>query len=56
MATMPTQGNGEEEPYCAIIGPENSQKLILAETEDWTADESVQIVCESGHVDLTEWQ
>jgi hypothetical protein len=60
---MPTQGNSEtggesfdSDPYCAIVGPEEDQKLVLAETEDWAADKSAQIVCSEGHVDLAEWQ
>lgn len=60
---MPTQGNSDSgnesadsDPYCAIVGPEENQKLVLAESENWAADKSAQIVSESGHVDLAEWQ
>lgn len=46
-----------EEPYCALIGTEGNERLIIAESENWTdPDETAKIGCSKGFVDLAEWR
>lgn len=45
------------EPTARLIprrGKEDT--LVFAEQEDWSAEDAVQIVCESGWVDLEDWR
>lgn len=49
-----TTAQQADRPVTRLVGPEGRQTLIMATSETYVADKSIQIVCEDGYVDLAE--